>query len=216
MRARLTVGHEPAAVLFDLARIAALREQREAAFELLELAIEMGFGDPKRLYTELALRALQKDERFGQLVHAASDRMVLERFGAPDWEYLLEINSKLVQEDPRAGEGWHKKGWAHLRLGQHVEARESFRKQDELGHSSKTARYNIACSYAMTSRIDDAFTWLEKAIEAGFVDPKHIGSDPDLQPLHADQRWPLLLERVRKLHSLQPPIPMPNGGWKKR
>jgi tetratricopeptide (TPR) repeat protein len=140
----------------------------------------------------------------------------LTRFGATDWEYLRDANTRQVQEHPEDAEAWHKKGWGHLRLEEHVEAREAFRRQDALGHSPSTARYNIACSYALTGKIDDAFEWLELAVDAGFVEPKHIETDPDLRPLHGDPRFGSILEKARELQRDFPHKAQRKELWRKK
>jgi hypothetical protein len=53
--------------------------------------------------------------------------------------------------------------------------------------------YNLACYAAQSDRLDEAWEWLHKAMEAaGDVDriKKRAAADPDLQPL-----W----ERIRQL-----------------
>jgi tetratricopeptide (TPR) repeat protein len=54
------------------------------------------------------------------------------------------------------------------------------------------ALYNLACAYARTGRIDDAFARLEAAYAAGFADRELLDLDPDLEPLRADPRFAAL------------------------
>jgi hypothetical protein len=51
--------------------------------------------------------------------------------------------------------------------------------------------YNRACCLALAGRKDDAFTWLQYAIKAGFRSLDQIAKDPDLASLRGDPRWPL-------------------------
>jgi beta-lactamase regulating signal transducer with metallopeptidase domain/Flp pilus assembly protein TadD len=213
---QLQLALEPSTALFGLARLAAVQGKKADAFALLRLATEHGLEDPRKLYQDVTLRLLAKDERFRRVVQLAADRRVLTRFGATDWEYLRDANTRQVQEHPEDAEAWHKKGWGHLRLEEHVEAREAFRRQDALGHSPSTARYNIACSYALTGKIDDAFEWLELAVDAGFVEPKHIETDPDLRPLHGDPRFGSILEKARELQRDFPHKAQRKELWRKK
>lgn len=57
-------------------------------------------------------------------------------------------------------------------------------------------RYDLACSYALLRRDDDAFDELEKAVALGFDDPEHLREDPDLEGLRRDPRFADLLARV--------------------
>ena len=54
---------------------------------------------------------------------------------------------------------------------------------------SSRVHYNLACSYALLGRPDDAFASLDRAIECGFADTDHMQKDEDLNSLHGDPRW---------------------------
>ena len=59
--------------------------------------------------------------------------------------------------------------------------------------------YNIACYYGLLHDAPNALGYLRKAIDAGYVNARHIVVDSDLDLLHADKRWPRLLARARRL-----------------
>jgi hypothetical protein len=44
--------------------------------------------------------------------------------------------------------------------------------------------YNMGCFAARLGRYPDALRYLNRAVDAGYDDPKKYGSDPDLKPLH--------------------------------
>jgi len=56
-----------------------------------------------------------------------------------------------------------------------------------------TVLYNLACSYSLTGRAEDAFVVLERALAAGYSDFKWMAQDPDLEPLRKHPHY----ERVR-------------------
>jgi tetratricopeptide (TPR) repeat protein len=58
-------------------------------------------------------------------------------------------------------------------------------------------QYDLACSYALLGRRDDAFESLERAIALGFRDADLLESDDDLESLHDDPRWSPLRARLR-------------------
>jgi hypothetical protein len=60
--------------------------------------------------------------------------------------------------------------------------------------------YDAACCQAQGGEPDAAFATLDRAIAAGFNDPS-IANDADLVPLHADPRWPKLLDRIDELRA---------------
>lgn len=58
--------------------------------------------------------------------------------------------------------------------------------------------YNLACSYALLKNADAALDTLEKAIELGYNDIRHLEKDKDLEPLRADVRYRRLVEKIKK------------------
>lgn len=56
------------------------------------------------------------------------------------------------------------------------------------------AHYNLACVLARTDKKDDAFASLNKAIELGFRDKKHIEADEDFKSIRDDERFAAALK----------------------
>ncbi|MFT7667738.1 MAG: tetratricopeptide (TPR) repeat protein [Planctomycetota bacterium] len=67
---------------------------------------------------------------------------------------------------------------------------------------SSTVRYNLACSYALLGRIDEAFDALNTAVDLGYDEDLFMAEDSDLEALRNDQRFRTLLERIRSLKEL--------------
>jgi Flp pilus assembly protein TadD len=61
------------------------------------------------------------------------------------------------------------------------------RRHDPLSH------YNLACSYALLDRLDQAIECLRKALEIGYRDFRYIREDHDLENLRRDPRFETLL-----------------------
>jgi hypothetical protein len=60
-------------------------------------------------------------------------------------------------------------------------------------------RYNAACSWSLAGNADSAFYQLNRIIDLmDYVDYPKISADEDFIPLYSDQRWKLLLEKVKK------------------
>ncbi|MFP4057283.1 MAG: TPR end-of-group domain-containing protein [Candidatus Brocadiia bacterium] len=57
-------------------------------------------------------------------------------------------------------------------------------------------RYNLACSYSLLGRVDEALQALEQAAEFGYRDVAYIQRDPDLENVRTDPRYAALLERL--------------------
>ena len=65
--------------------------------------------------------------------------------------------------------------------------------------------YNLACSCALTGRLNEALDALTRAVKAGYDDAEWMGRDRDLKSLREDPRFRALLRRVRALHRPPPP-----------
>ena len=58
-------------------------------------------------------------------------------------------------------------------------------------------RYNLACKYALAGERDQAFLWIDKAIDVGFGAVDGMQKDPDLASLRGDKRWAGAVARAR-------------------
>lgn len=64
-----------------------------------------------------------------------------------------------------------------------------------------TARYNLACSLALTGRRDEALDCLELAVQLGYDEPAHLLQDEDLASLRGEPRFQTLVARLTAEHS---------------
>lgn len=58
--------------------------------------------------------------------------------------------------------------------------------------------YNLACSYALVSRTEDAFQALDRAVGLGYDDADWLLRDADLKQLHSDPRFHAIVRRVQR------------------
>ncbi len=58
--------------------------------------------------------------------------------------------------------------------------------------------YNLACSYSIVGKIDQAIETLEHAVALGYHDSTYLQRDPDLDSIRRDPRYLALLERVQR------------------
>ena len=59
----------------------------------------------------------------------------------------------------------------------------------DAGAMSSTTSYNVACCFALQGRADDAFQYLDFAIEMGWTDVEKLNEDPDIESLRKDDHW---------------------------
>ncbi|AMM51331.1 hypothetical protein TH61_09315 [Rufibacter sp. DG15C] len=73
------------------------------------------------------------------------------------------------------------------------------------GKGTATDYYNAACSWALAGEKDKAFGYLNQAVAKGWENKAHLQKDTDLASLHADKRWPNLIQdldtRLAKLEA---------------
>jgi hypothetical protein len=72
------------------------------------------------------------------------------------------------------------------------------------------AHYNLACALARLGKSEEAFGHLQKAVELGFRDAKHIEADEDLANLRGDARFAPLVKKAAE------PLDARSQGWKYR
>lgn len=66
------------------------------------------------------------------------------------------------------------------------------------GKGTASDHYNAACSWALAGNKDKAFANLEKSIEKGWFNIAHLKTDTDLNSLHDDKRWPVLVQQLQQ------------------
>ncbi|MCC7143573.1 MAG: redoxin domain-containing protein [Candidatus Eisenbacteria bacterium] len=88
-------------------------------------------------------------------------------------------------------------GYALLEQGKLEEAVAAFRAGDAVVPKGRFVRYNEACAYARSGKLDEAFAALAATVTNGFDDPDQLDYDPDLEPLKADPRFGPLVEQTK-------------------
>lgn len=87
-------------------------------------------------------------------------------------------------------------GYQYLDAGNLEMAVAAFERQAKLIPEGKWGYYNLACAYGRNKQIDPAFQWLTKAVDNGWDDPDHLGSDGDIEALRADARFAPLVDKA--------------------
>lgn len=87
---------------------------------------------------------------------------------------------------------------AALNAKDFVRAGEQLEKIFTTEPSLYNSAYNAACAYALGGKIELAFAILEKAINAGYANLSHMKKDSDLDVLHSDPRWEILIKQMQQ------------------
>ena len=77
------------------------------------------------------------------------------------------------------------------------EAMEAAKKLHELQPSDADTVYNIACLHCLMGEKDEAYTWLEKAVAAGYRDADHMMQDKDFRTIRGEDRFRKIVADLR-------------------
>lgn len=208
-RAADHLGDRNQNALYNLACAHSLNGDSSPALDYLERAVLTGFDSEERFRNDSDLDNIRGESRFGE-IEELHDTLSLDRFrkwGMGESEYstrrwapAVDEFNEFVSRNPDVGRAWYDLGWALHFSRRHDEARSAFEKQLDLGYRTDIATYNIACTYAMEGRSDDALTWLERAVDTEQVSAHQLLNDDDLKSLRDDARFEALVERASEYH----------------
>ncbi len=131
------------------------------------------------------------------LLNLALSSVLVTSFGQTVW---AQEQSKSNQEQINA---LYQQSNTALQEKRYAEAAENFSRVFSLNATINDAAYNAACAYALLGKPDQAFTWLEKAMQAGYLDVAHTKQDSDLNSLHSDSRWAALIAKMSEKNKYQ-------------
>jgi tetratricopeptide (TPR) repeat protein len=107
------------------------------------------------------------------------------------WDGALEVASAIVATRPDWANGWLYKASSLTELNRQQEAYETLSAAAARFPSDEIVPYDLACVCCGLKRLEEARTWLGKAIEAGGREMKlRALDDPDLKPLWESLREP--------------------------
>lgn len=86
-------------------------------------------------------------------------------------------------------------GYALHAQKKYDEAMPCYEKAAGYPQTKPTALYNMACICSLTGRTEDAFAYLDQAIDSGFRNRGQLASDTDFANIRSDKRFQALLPR---------------------
>ncbi len=100
------------------------------------------------------------------------------------WEGALELANALVQTRPDWPNGYLYRASSLTELNRHLDAHEALSAAMSRFPADEMVLYDLACVCCALNRLDEARSWLSKAIELGGKDMKlRALDDPDLEPV---------------------------------
>jgi tetratricopeptide (TPR) repeat protein len=107
---------------------------------------------------------------------------------AGDFHRAAEAYARLTTTDSTVVRNWFQLGMAAAGERDYARAAAAFTRAASLG-SSPTAYYNTAAMYARLNKADEAFDWLDRAVNKGFGNTGVLAADEDLTSIRTDPRF---------------------------
>lgn len=103
----------------------------------------------------------------------------------------------VVHKDPKYVEALQVLGDNYTKRGKFVEGMQIDERLSTLIPDDPTVLYNLACSYALTKRLEQAASTLVRALDQGYSDIRWLLKDPDLENLREDALFKPIKARLR-------------------
>jgi tetratricopeptide (TPR) repeat protein len=110
-----------------------------------------------------------------------------------DLEFEIRFFEGVAQRDPDYIEALQILGDAYTNSGQWEKGLNVDERLARLCPDNPLVFYNLACSYSLLKRVDEAFAALAEAVKRGYDDARWLNKDPDLNNLRQDHRF----EKIR-------------------
>ncbi len=112
-------------------------------------------------------------------------------------EFEIAFYERLLADHPDFTDALLALGEAYTRQGCFEQGLAVDQKLAQLKAHDPVVWYNLACSYALLERHEEALDALQKALDLGYDDVEYLLNDPDLASLHrSPQLRRLLAQRV--------------------
>ena len=129
----------------------------------------------------------------------SSSRKKLSPKQQRDLDVQIGFLEGVTRRDPEYLEALQTLGDLYTRRGKFDEGLTVDEQLSRLRPADPVVYYNLACSYSLTRRLDQAAGALCKALELGFRDFKALTKDPDLANLRKDALYAPILARIQRL-----------------
>ncbi len=138
-----------------------------------------------------------------QIVFSQQQQISPERQAANElikqkkWQEAEKSFAEIVKKEPENARAWFNLGLARHSQEKWESAIEAFKKNVEIAQVP-AGMYNVAAGFARLNKKDEAFEWLEKALNNGAAFGSNIGADADFENIKNDARFKKMLELVER------------------
>jgi tetratricopeptide (TPR) repeat protein len=109
------------------------------------------------------------------------------------WQEAEKAFAEIVKKEPKNARAWFLLGFAKHSQEKWESAIEAFKKNVEIAQVP-AGMYNIAAGYSRLNRKDEAFEWLEKALNNGAAFTTNLSADADFENIKTDARFKKMLD----------------------
>ncbi len=148
----------------------------------------------------LCTTTISAQSQGGQSPNAESAKMREARalYQAQNWAAATVAFEAVTKSEPNNGAAWYWLGMSYFSLSNFAKSSEALKRAAEIT-SNSSVMFNAACAFARLKDKDQAFNWLNKAIDAGLPQAGLIQSDTDLAVLRDDPRFKAVAEKADRL-----------------
>ncbi len=193
-------------VMLALAQIANRRGDLAAARSWIDRALTVSPGFVEAMVYRAVLerdqdaaeaerwfrRAIDADPELERVWIAWGDHL----FAAERYAEALPAYQKVLEKAPANFDMLLQAGLSAQRSGDASTAEAMFSRAAEVRPDHWMPPYDIACLRAQAGQMDEAFHWLDRAVDRHLADLELVRTDPDLASLRDDPRWSAFVARV--------------------
>jgi beta-lactamase regulating signal transducer with metallopeptidase domain/Tfp pilus assembly protein PilF len=192
----IELGYREDASAYNIACGYALKGDADHAFEWLKKSASYGFNVESYL-TDDDLDSLHSDPRWKDVKRDA--RAARKDAKKAEGDRASARVDTLVAAGAKDGPGFYRAGRDALNAGRYDAAEKAFRASAAAGNRPGASYYNAACALARAGKKAEALDTLQKAIEQGYTDARHMERDDDLETIQDEKRFAELVNLAEDL-----------------
>ena len=130
---------------------------------------------------------------------SSTRRKKLSRREQRDLDIEIEFLEGLVRREPKYVEALQLLAGDYTQRGRFEDGLRIDQRLSRLCPNDPMVLYNLACSYALTGKIERAAATLERAIDRGYRDFRWLRRDPDLAALRTHPLYRKIQQKMRAM-----------------
>ena len=180
-------GHREETSAYNAACALARAGKKDEAFKWLGKAYDAGLDLERYLDDDRDLRSLRGDPRFAALQSKVLGGRTSRKTREAE-RVVRRYDALRAQKDVKP-HLYNDIGRELLHVGRYDEAAKAFTTAAARETNAATSLYNAACARSLQGDKPAALATLQRAVEEGFADPRHLDEDDDLDNIRNEARF---------------------------